>query len=89
MNKNLSPIEKNDIRYAHASRNLLEVTASVLEELLANGTDLGDLTEVITNIQALSKGMTDIYSTLYGINKSTTSRIGDLYEDTFSHLYRD
>jgi hypothetical protein len=89
MNTNLSPIEKKDIRYAHASRNLLEVTASVLDELLANGTDLGDLTEVIRNIQALSKEMTDIHSIHYGAEKSTMNRIGDLYEDTFSHLFRD
>ena len=80
--------EKKESYYAQASRNLLEVTASVLSELLDNGTDLGDLTEVIIKVQALSKEMTDTY-TLYGLNKSTTRRIGDLYEDTFSHLFRD
>ena len=88
MNTNLSPIEKQDIRYAHASHNLLQVMASVLSELLENGTDLGDLTASVTDIQALAKEMTDAYS-LGGLSKSTTNRIGDLYEDTFGHLFRD
>jgi hypothetical protein len=82
-------ITKNDLKFARISENLLCVVETTLDELLNNGTDLGDLTEVLTEIQALAKEMTNAYVSLGGVDKFTASKVGDRYETTFGHLFRD
>lgn len=80
---------KNDLKFARVSENLLSVVDTTLDELLNNGTDLGDLTQTLTEIQALAKELTNAYVSLGGVDNSTASKVGDLYETTFGHLFRD
>lgn len=82
-------INKKDIKFARVSENLLSVVETTLDELLNNGTDLGDLTQVLTEIQALAKDMTNVYAIMNGVDKFTADKVGDLYETTFGHLFRD